>query len=313
MKEKKALIVCMSPLQALISEKIIKNNSCINFTVIYICYNSFDKNYFYFKKIESNVDQAFFHFVNNRLVSFLYFKFKYKFKEYDYMYFSSFHDVYCKYIYSKNSDSTIFTYDDGFGNLDQQGVLYKNNRLKFKRKVLNSLLGIRKEVSDFRESSVEHYTIYNGKSNIIDNTKYLALFSKNDQNSKVEKNKDVTFFVGQPLNILNSKYDNKTINQILKKIDVDYYFPHPFEKYIISNIEIIKSDMIFEDFIVAYIKDNPKVKIHVVGFFSTVLLNLKSIEGIDIKSVISKDLAQDFSRAYNLIDSFNIDFYELTM
>jgi beta-galactosamide-alpha-2,3-sialyltransferase len=252
-------------------------------------------------------NEAFFHFVENRLLSFIKFVKKFDLIKYDYMYFSSFHDVYCKYIYSKNSEASIYTFDDGFGNLNKEGVLYKDSNMSYRKKVMYRLFGIKKNISDFRKNSLKHYTIYNNKSNIIENTTHIKIF-KDTGDFNINKDEVVVFFVGQPLNVLDKKYDSDKVNKIIGSLNIDYYFAHPFENYEIQDIETIQTDLIFEDFILHYMLQNPNYNVCVMGFFSTALLNLCSVKDLDVQYIINKELEEDFSNAYNLIKTFDIKF-----
>lgn len=307
-KNPKCLIVCMTPLQALIAERIIELKKGLDFTVLYICYANHKKNYHYFEKLSLKANNSYFHFVENRLVDFIKFQILFDFKGYNSLYVSSFHNMYCRYIYSKNDKCDLYTYDDGFGNLNREGVFYSDEKMSVKRKVLYSIFGISKNNSSFRDNSLIHYTIYNGKKNIIDNTFFINLFNNKEvlHKNKQNKIKHIRFFIGQPLQALNPKYNDFFINSFLDKMQVDYYFPHPSESYSISNKCVVKTNLIFEDYVQKYIKDNPGCDIEVVSFFSTVLLNLKDQNSIEVKCVANNNLIQDFSDAYKVMNIFNI-------
>ena len=297
----------MTPLQVLIAEKIIKINKESDFTVLYICNSNYSKNYHYFKRISSEVSNSYFHFVENSLISFIKFKIFFKLTGYSSLYVSSFHDMYCRYIYSKKENCNIYTYDDGFGNINKKSIFYLDEKMSIKRILVYKFFGIFKKNSDFRKNSLLHYTIYNGEENIIYNTFFVDLFDGYFNESMLGRNNQVRFFIGQPLYVLNKDYNNSFVNSILSKIHIDYYFPHPSESYKIKNKCIIETNLIFEDYIKEYLKDNTECTVEVVSFFSTVLLNLKSQDNIRVKCVADKDLIEDFSEAYEVMSRFGIE------
>ncbi len=102
------------------------------------------------------------------------------------------------------------------------------------------------------------------------------LVLKNEK--KISNDKTVKFYLGQPLSDIEEKFDHNFVEEKLKRIEIDYYFPHPREKiYPKGDYEIVENSLIFEDYIVDFLRKNLNVKVEVYSFISTASLNVSSL------------------------------------
>lgn len=309
------LLICMTPLQALIAEKIIENDLDCKYDLIYITYYNKGKNKFYYDRISRNVRKSTFLYLDK---SFFYFIIKsfallrvYSF-EYEDFYIATIHDKYCHFFASKIKYKNIKTYDDGFGNIYPYSPFYKKSHRSFIKSIIFKSMGVNKDIDDIKKKSFEHYTIYNDIPNIIKNTKYVNLFEDEVIASDTYKTKTVSFFLGQPLREKNKEYDDNFINHIVSSVNVDYYVPHPAEDYIISgDFEVINSHLIFEDFIIKKMENNEFSQVIVYGFFSTTLFNLKSYNNIRVISVYNSSILHEYSEIYDFIERNGIETLEV--
>ncbi|ODQ39089.1 hypothetical protein BHC25_00050 [Mannheimia haemolytica] len=87
---------------------------------------------------------------------------------------------------------------------------------------------------------------------------------------------------------------------------IDFYYPHPREKEIFDRVEYIKSEKIFEDFLLEYLEQNKDKVINVYTFFSTAILNVKDISNVRVISCYSEQIDPRFHNIYNLFQKLNV-------
>lgn len=306
--------MCMTPLQALIAERIIENDSKNSYDLMYITYYNQEKNKYYFDRISKKVNKAKFLYAKKDFLNFfrntLTLLNDYE-NLYNELYVATIHDKYCHFLSSKVNYKKLKTYDDGLGNIYPNSVFYQKAHQSFLKKCILYILGINKNMHKIRAESEEHVTIYKNMSNIIGATKYIKLFD--DLKITPNNQKQVSFFLGQPLREKNKEYDDNFINHLVSSVNVDYYVPHPAEDYIVSgDFEVINSHLIFEDFIIKKMENNEFSQVIVYGFFSTTLFNLKSYNNIRVISVYNSSILQEYSEIYNFIERNGIETLEVT-
>lgn len=307
------IIVCMTPLQALIAEKIIENDSKNSYDLLYITYYSQEKNKYYYDRISKKAKKAKFLYVKKDFLVFFINTFT-LLKDYDHLYnelyIATIHDKYCHFLSSKINYKKLKTYDDGFGNIYPNSVFYQKDHQSFLKNFILYTLGINKNIGKIIEESEEHITIYKNIPNIIKKTKYLELFD--DLCLTSSNQKQVSFFLGQPLKELNENYNDSFINNMISKVKADYYVPHPAEKYnIVSDVNIVKTDLIFEDFLIEKLKNHKFSNVIIYSFFSTTLFNLKNCKGVKVISIYNSFIRDEYCDIYNFIEESGIDTLEV--
>lgn len=310
------LLVCMTPLQALIAEKIIKHDPYNQYDLIYITYYNEEKNKFYYNRLSKFVRRSDFLYLKKSFFDFLYKSYvllKRYDGQYEDLYLATIHDKYCHLLASKVNYKNLKTYDDGFGNIYPNSPFYQESYRSFLKSIIFSILGIGYNMELIKNKSLEHITIYKGMSNIIKNTKYIQLFDVASTDFGASGRRSVSIFLGQPLRERNRIYNDKFVENIVSNLNVDYYAPHPAEDYTISNdIEVIRSNLIFEDFIIKKIENNEFSEVIVYSYFSTTLFNLKNHNKIKVVSVYNSSLRRDYPEIYNFIEKCGIETLEVT-
>lgn len=100
---------------------------------------------------------------------------------------------------------------------------------------------------------------------------------------------------------LNNNYNKDYIVAILKKFNIDVYFPHLRENYNLDKeVGIIKSDYVFEDYVVNLFLEYKKINIYT--FFSTAAINVDEIPNVKIYCLINDFLKENYSDLYELFD-----------
>lgn len=222
------------------------------------------------------------------------------------VYAASIDNRYIQLIASILNNTNFYTFDDGLANLNYNGSYYKNEELSRIREFLWGIIGVDFFVQNFRKRSKIHYSIYQDKKNIIDMVENISLF-----NGVKYKNSDVrgeiNIFLGQPLYEVNVLADNEYINNVLKKLNINMYFPHPRENYIIDgNLDVIKSNLIFEDYILEFFEKNEQlININIYTFFSTAVLNLSNLYFINTYIVYDSKFNKDI---YDIFGSFSVKY-----
>lgn len=314
--------MCTSPLQILIAEKIISKNNFSEFDLIYVAISEIEKQKYYFDRLASKAHQSYFHIfnsVNNIDHFFNLIEFKkiinLKFNnDYNGCYLASIDSVHFGYILSKNNSSIIYTFDDGLANIIKSSIYYSYNGPKIWKRFFLRLLGIKIFKQDILKKISMHYTLYENQKNIINNTCYLEMFNFNTKILPNINGKKLKIFLGQPLFNIDKKFTNNYILSVVKKLKIDIYFPHPKEKEILlGSINIIKTNLIFEDYLIELLKESTYDTIDVYSFFSGALINVKDFPSVKVKYVYDETLYKLYQDFYILtcgdlnIECINLD------
>lgn len=306
--------MCTTPLQMLIAEKIIALNPSKRFDLLILAHSDSPKYRYYFERLKLKCMDSFF-FINDKagLKPFIEFKKKINAnninKTYSYVYLASIDSRYLQYIVSQNKGAKIYTFDDGTANIVKQSPYYTTTAPKFMKRFIWRVLGVRYYINHIKNFSSGHYTLYRNVPNIIDNTIPIKLYENTYTKSNTENTKTLRFYLGQPLTEVSSHYSNKYIEDTIRVLDIDYYFPHPRENDLpdIQNLDFVESQLIFEDYIVKFLKNNPNTNLIVYSFTSSCILNISHIERVEAVYIYDSYLMEKFKNFYNLANlRFNI-------
>lgn len=313
-QEPRSLIMCATPLQMLIAEKIIHLSGNEHFDLVVLALNDNQKYRYYYNRLKEICDNSFYYIPRAGLTGFLYFLKHLKKsninKNYNNLYLASIDARHFQYIISKNNLANVFTFDDGTANIIPSSIYYSNSTEPSKlKKIIWRSLGVKYYIEDIKVKSKKHYTIYRDAPNIINKLKFIALLPQLELNEKkISNDKTVKFYLGQPLSDIEEKFDHNFVEEKLKRIGIDYYFPHPREiEYPKGNFETVDSILIFEDFIITYLVENPEVKIEVYSFISSALLNVSSLLKVQCIYLYNDDFMMRYKDFYFFSKSkFNI-------
>lgn len=319
--KQKSLIICATPLQMLIAEKIIELNDDQDFYLIAFFLNDSNKYSFYFEKLKNRVIKSFIFFPISEsgrqkelFINFLKFRKRYNF-EFGEIYFKNYYlasidSRYIQWIISnKNFNSKVFTFDDGVANIFKNGIYYQKLIPSLIKRIVWRFLGVTLYMEDIKKESYLHYTIYHNVKNIIDNTFELNLFV-NDNNDN--NNKCYNLFLGQPYKEISHEIDSNYISKILDRFEIDFYFPHPRENSMkrYENVEYIDSNLVFEDFLKDFMKQY-NCSVRIFSFISSAGINVSNFENVQVVFLRNNELKDKMRSFYEILDFNNIQVIDI--
>lgn len=307
-KKPRSLIMCVTPLQMIIAEKIIELNSDEIFDLIIIALNDNEKYNYYYSRLKKVCLNSLYYIPKPGLNGF--FNYIKQLKEnnlnisYQGLYLASIDSIHFQYIISKNSSADVHTFDDGTANIIPSSLFYLNSKPKLLKRAIWRMFGIKYNMEDLKKLSLLHYTIYEDIPNIIENKQYVPLISKNDSSEYLQK-EVIRFYLGQPLTDISDSFDLFFSKKYIDKLKVDYYYPHPREKvYPEGCFQIISSPLLFEDYIINFLRDNPNTSIEVFSFTSTALLNIMSLNRVQAIYIYESQFFEKFHSFYDFAQEY---------
>ncbi|WP_168405688.1 glycosyltransferase family 52 [Acinetobacter indicus] len=302
------LVICQTPFQLVLARSIMAERS--DYELLIVCEketNLYKLDYyisfFRINKIKINIME-----INNggcgSLKSLLmmrkYIKEKLK-QSYTNIYLAGIHNLYIHKIISVLRFNNIITFDDGVGNINKSGVFFLEKK-SFKNKLIRFIFNIKFDIDLIKIKTKRHYTIYNNVDNIVENCKFINLFSDKENNLKPSFcGKEFSIFIGQPLEHINTNITYTDLENFLRIKEVNLYYPHPRETYNL-NYNKVDSLLIAEEYIINFIRENPTVKLKIYGFFSSVIFNIISINSIDVYVLTDDFMIKDYSLLYSMLN-----------
>lgn len=320
----KSLVICLTPLQMLIAEKIIEKNSNEKFDLLVISLFDNEKYRHYFNRLKEKVNVAYYYVYQpsnklNNLKNFLNFKKFFKtnyseYKNYKNYYLASIDSRHCQWVLSLASPQcNLYTFDDGTANIFPNSIYYLDKKNILLTRIFLRLQGIKLMTLDLKNISKKHFTIYHNMPNAFDNVEHISLFSTPESKKKIKKNV-VKILLGQPLHEISPKLDYQYTNKVIEKLNVDYYFPHPRENLKkfenINNVEILKTNLIFEDFIVDFINKN-NIELELYSFTSSAAINCSGLDSVKIYFIFENIINEVNSDIYKIIKNLNFKLISL--
>ncbi|MDX2372580.1 glycosyltransferase family 52 protein [Psychrobacter sp. PP-21] len=314
----RSLIMCVTPLQMIIAEKIIELNPDEIFDVLVIALNNNDKYKYYFDRLKKTCVASLYYIPDKGVKGFFSYTRKLEIcklnAKYQNIYLASIDSRHFQYIISKNKAANIYTFDDGTANIIPSSLYYSNSKPKFFKRAIWRILGVKYYMEDLKKISLSHYTIYKDIPNIIENKVFLSLFPRSDvSNDKGKQKQVIKFYLGQPLTEISEIFDISYVEKNINKLGIDYYYPHPREKVCPKGgFKLVESPLIFEDYIVQFLVENPDVNIEVFSFISTTLLNIMNLNNVYVSYIHDTQLFNLHQEFYNFAyNSFGINHLDL--
>lgn len=309
------LILCATPLQVLIAEKIIEKYPSESFSLIMITYSKNEKYLYYFNRLKKKCKTAKLLNINGKwstLFYVVYFRLSMLDKNAKRVFLSNIDNIIFQTILSMLDKIEVYTFDDGTANLDKTSFFYRSESLSNKLRLIKKCLNISLDVEKIKGLSRKHYTIYNipNVDNIIPSLEHINLLSLVHINRSKPKSK-IKIVLGQPIfeHIKENDGKREELNIELTQKLIGYseatlYFPHPRETYKIRGIDYIKTNLIFEDFIIEQLKNN--IEYDVYTFFSSVGLNIINVPNVTIHYCRHKDVPSYWDNMYHLLNEIKI-------
>lgn len=305
------LFVCATPLQTVISQKIIKMECIINFDFVFLSRNG-RNDYRYFAEISHQATESYFLTLKKGNIKFsllskfeslighikLYLLSKKLRLKYDSIYGDAISNGFVKTLFSYLKHESLYTIDDGCGNINLEGIELDTPKYV---KILLRFFGINKDIDLLHCSKVAHYTIF--KNNNISNSILIQLFEQVDTDFFEPKSGPLNMFIGSPFTedgITSKQCECELINKTVEKYNITVYLQHPREnRNKSSNIRIIKPEIIAEHYILNLLQDYEFVNLY--GIASTVLINMMDIENINSYVLIDKLIPSLLTNHQNII------------
>lgn len=279
------LVVCFTPLQAVLIESLKKNNILGDFDVLYCAPRPTEQYLHYFNRLKDISKECVFYDVNKRFPSYIFsLKSVFKGRMYRNVFFANVDNIYIHFVLSFVSFEKIFTFDDGTANIIMSSSFYED-KLPLSKKLLYRLFGRKFNLNKIKSIIDKHYTIYKGYSNLIKNTEYISLdlpFA-DKINSSTKKISNVNVFLGSVFNDLTDEPYAlvSRIEAFISGLDGDvYYIQHPREfGLFFNNLKRLEGFEIAEEKIIKLLVNAEKINLY--GFNSSAQINLKDMQGVN--------------------------------
>ncbi len=274
----KALVVIRTPFQAWLAQKVLEKEEVENFDIVYFTQNNAEEDQYYYSQLSHQSNKSDYIFVRSQrfdIFSHFIFRLKahkwYKQGNYDLVMYASINALVPNSLISKHKHAKLITFDDGAANVFINGIFNSEAeafRNKFYRIIMRS-----KSLEVVKDRISRHYTTYPSKDNIVESKRlyYLDGWGYKSISSQVK-----TYFIGAPFEeIMNTEQIIRLENHV-KQLKIDCYVAHPRERTTLNiGVKLLeKNGRIAEDAIIADAKGK---NIRLVGWLSTVMLNLESV------------------------------------
>lgn len=304
------LIICCTPLQVLIAEKIIDMNPEKQFFGVMLHTVENKKFDYYKQRLQAKTD-GFFSMVQhndrwNLLKEIVQLKARFSGKQFDTVYFANFPELHIQFLLSAIEFKQLNTFDDGTVNIVKHSHFLNDDPDTLVRKFINKVLGNKYSTATLRSLSAQHYTIYPDFQNIMPNTVAVNLMDNSIAVS--ESSESVNILLGQPVYNDNSQ-NIELAKKAIKQFNIHYYLPHPREKYQVEQVKYIDTPLILEDYIAQEFSDR---KCCVYTYCSSAILNIMNkspnVEVVALR-VESDDLG--VQSCYDLFEQVGIQIIDM--
>lgn len=318
-KESVNLIICWTPLQMVIAEKIIDQNPNEKFYVIQMSYTQNERFGYYFNRLKNKSEKAFsFYFPpfweNDMFIYTTLVELKLKnilFPEVKTIFLANVDKPEIHTIVSTHPNAQIKTFDDGTANLVKDSYLLSNNG-HIRKRFYKTFINPTHTPKEIRKSSKEHFTIFEGLPNIMEKegTKitYLPLFDHQKLNRNQPIKDTVKILLGTAEENLK-----ETSEKALENFNIKYTTLHPRQNYKLDNAITLESNLIIEDYLLQEIEKNPHTQYEVYTFFSGAALILKDFPNVKVFGIKPTSFPDDYwlSPVYELFEKAQIPILEL--
>ncbi|EPI0167741.1 TPA: N-acetyllactosaminide alpha-2,3-sialyltransferase [Neisseria gonorrhoeae] len=297
------LIFCYTILQMKVAERIMAQHPGERFYVVLMSENRNEKYDYYFNQIKDKAERAYFFYLPyglNKSFDFIPTMAELKVKsmllpKVKRIYLASLEKVSIAAFLSTYPDAEIKTFDDGTGNLIQSSS-YLGDEFSvngtIKRNFARMMIGDW-SIAKTRNASDEHYTIFKGLKNIMDDGRrkmtYLPLFDASELKAGDETGGTVRILLGSP-----DKEMKEISEKAAKNFNIQYVAPHPRQTYGLSGVTTLNSPYVIEDYILREIKKNPHTRYEIYTFFSGAALTMKDFPNVHVYALKPASLPEDY-------------------
>lgn len=311
------LIICCTPLQVLIAEKIITLYPNEKFIGLFITNEKNQKHNTYYSRLYNKCERCFwikeeYDFSYEEYFSYwLKWKIKLFFLNIHKIFVANIEKAFIRMCLSTFPKVSLYTFDDGIRNLthSSKDKVFISYPSRFgKRRGLKSnfarILGLKYRGNLIKDRIIKHYTLFPNQSNIIENTEAIRLIDRSQSFVQLTSKDNLTIFIGQPI-YENGKKSKEITQRIINLYKISHYFPHPRENYPIQNVEYINTSLIFEDYFIQYLITK---NVTIYTFFSTVALNMSSLPNVKIIAIKPKSITNEsYLECYDIFRKMGIE------
>ena len=222
-------------------------------------------------------------------------------KEYDKIFYASFDNPLILDIVARSKYKHLMSFDDGYANIYPKGMYaLPLNYMQVGK------YGLTRD--DLIKNTEKHYTLYESDFHVVAKEKlvYLEDFFKSDV-EPVKNGKTAKVLLGQNFSEKDESISVNFITTYAKALSVDYYVPHPKEKFKIDNVKYLVTPLIFEDALVELFKEYEFVEVY--HFTSSVSLHLKNTQNVNVKGIA----VQYYNDRQNELRRLGCDFINVTL
>ena len=297
------LIICITPLNILIAQELRERYPNEDFHGVFLKYNSNEKMDYYIEQFSKFTVEVEVIDCTTRIKAYnQIFRARFSKETYDKVFVAAIDSMWVLSNLSAIHFREIYTYDDGTINLFPEGRYY-TSEFSIAEKIVQSLLRFKYNPITLRAISKKHYTIYDAP-NIIGNTELIQLVHEKDSNA--QPGTSVSILLGQPL-YAEDKPSQILFNKIVKKLQPDFYLPHPRETFEVEGVDYVHTNYVLEDYIVHLRNQFETVKLYTVS--SSAILNVMQLSRVEVYGI----KVDDFESHQDILRRFDVPIIDLEM
>lgn len=323
MPKVKSLIICATPLQVMIAERIVALHPEEEFHTLIYSQNEMGAKYeHYASRLAKRCHSARYvrkdmfltpigMLIRAAYILYYYIIFWWSYRRMSKVYVSSYECVPMRALFTiLGSRAVIYSFDDGLMNLIPSA--YKSNKADRPSCVYDSLR--LKRPSEICVNLAGHYTIYDAPNAAHPTPIKIDLFTLLREGSLVAPSQEILkIFLGQPvfeLEMNGTVMGKKVTETLLQALGCSLYLPHPRENYRVDGVEYIETPLIAEDYLLQELEKHPNRCYTVYSYFSTTLMNLKDHPRIKMVSCRPASVPERWHESYELLERMGIEIRE---
>jgi beta-galactosamide-alpha-2,3-sialyltransferase len=289
-----ALVLCRTPFQANLIERVLREECVDCFDLLYYTNQNTTEDMHYFAALSQRSDRAeFVHLSPSRFDVLNYIRLRARARPflrdlaYDRVILASLDNFVFSAIARKQAAADLVTFDDGMANVLVEGAIYRRTRYGGRGDIYRALFGAYTP-TEIRDRIARHYTIFPQFENIVSRDRVRSITWPEDQ--PLSDSRGPVFFIGQPFHELLTSEKIARMVSCLRGQRIDYYVRHPREVKLldIGAQELDKEGRIAED---AILKFCGYSKPTIIGLNSTILFTIPSRNAMKHMLVFNDDEA----------------------
>lgn len=317
------LIICWTPLQMVVAERIIDLHPKEKFYTIVMNSSSKNDRFEYYSSRLAQKSERFSSFYiypqaeNKYFVYTTLLELKLKsllFPDVKSIFLANVEKLENHTIISSFPNAQIKTFDDGTVNLIKSSGLLSDTEYVsgiINKKIYKTFINSTHSPKEVREGSVEHYTIFKDFPNVMNKKgrkmTYLSLFNASQLKESSQIKDTIKIMLGTV-----EKDLKETSEKAVEHFKIRYTTLHPRQTYKLDNAITLKSKLIIEDYLLGEIKKNPDTQYEIYTFFSGAALTLREFPNVKVYAIKPTSFPEDYwlNPIYDLYEQAKIPILE---